>query len=165
MQTGAVAMNQLLPHIIPRLRRLAELEDARRQLKKNTDASSLLVVEIEGLRAVLPTSILRYHDGRRARGRISVAPVSRGVCGACHLAIPLGLVAELVRPGEGLNVCAHCGAFIYLQEEDQSGLARSPKAVAGGAKKIGRSKAPQRSKTSDKALGRRRSRTAALSAT
>lgn len=40
-----------------------------------------------------------------------------GVCGACHLAIPRGRLGDLRKIREDLNVCDHCGVFIYLEEE------------------------------------------------
>src|SRR4051812_13784268 len=122
-------MNQA-QNIIPRLRRLAELEAAKWQLKKAHAASTALDAEIESLRAVLPTSILNHHDARRARGKVSVAPVTRGICRACHIAIPRGRLAELRRVADGLNVCDHCGVFIYLRDEDQSAAADVPKSIA-----------------------------------
>ena len=61
---------------------------------------------------------LGYYDNRKARGKLGIAAVRRGVCGACHLAIPSGRVADLRRkPGE-LNVCDNCGIFIYLTEDE-----------------------------------------------
>jgi predicted nucleic acid-binding Zn-ribbon protein len=132
-------MNQA-QHIIPRLRQLAELEGTQRQLKKNSGASASLAAEIESLRALLPTAILSHHDHRRARGKISVAPVTRGICGACHLAIPRGHLGQLRRVTDDLSVCDHCGVFVYLAEEDRPTTADSPKGVAGGPKKIVRAK-------------------------
>src|SRR5882724_4029906 len=127
-------MNQA-QNIVPRLRRLAELEAAQRQIKKDHATSASLAAEIESLRAILPTSILNHHDARRARGKVSVAPVTRGICRACHLAIPRGRLAELRRVADELNVCDHCGVFIYLGEEDQPAAAGVPKSGAAGTKK------------------------------
>jgi predicted nucleic acid-binding Zn-ribbon protein len=142
-------MNQA-QHIIPRLRQLAELERTQRLLKKNSGASASLAAEIESLRAVLPTSILSHHDALRARGKISVAAVTRGVCGACHLAIPRGHVGQLRRVADDLSVCDHCGVFIYLADEDQPAPEDVPKAVADGPKKIVRAKrAPRQRKNSE----------------
>ena len=105
-------MNQV-PHIIPRLRQLAELEKIQLQLKRDSGASESLAAEIESLRALLPTSILGHHDALRARGKISVVPVTLGICGACHLAIPRGRLGKLRRGDDDFGVCDHCGVFIY----------------------------------------------------
>lgn len=127
-------MNQA-QNIIPRLRQLVELERVQRQLKKNSGASGSRTAEIESLRALLPTSILSHHDALRARGKISVAPVTRGVCGACHLSIPRGHLGQLRRVADDLSVCDHCGVFIYLADEDQPAAATVPKSAAAGKKK------------------------------
>jgi predicted nucleic acid-binding Zn-ribbon protein len=142
-------MNQA-QNIIPRLRRLAELEAAQRQLKKGGAASASLITEIESVRALLPTSILSHHDERRARGKVSVAPVTRGICRACYLAIPRGSLAELHRVANELSVCNHCGVFIYLSDEDRLAAANAPKNVAAATKKILPVKrVPRRTKTSE----------------
>src|SRR5258708_24616329 len=76
--------------------------------------------KIESLRAPLPTSILGHYDGRKARGKLAIAPVRGGVCGACHLSIPSGRLSDLRRkPGE-LNDCGNCGEFIFLTEDESA---------------------------------------------
>jgi predicted nucleic acid-binding Zn-ribbon protein len=112
------AMNQV-QNIIPRLRQLAELEKTQRQLKESSSAGQSLVVEIESLRELLPTSILAHHDSFRARGKLTIAPVTRGICGACHIALPRGHAAALRRVADDLSVCDNCGVFIYLVDESQ----------------------------------------------
>ena len=85
--------------------------------------------KIESLRAPLPTSILGHYDRRQARGQLSIAPVRRGVCGACHLSMPSGRLADVHRKRGELNVCDNCGVFIYLIEDDlapPSGSASNP---------------------------------------
>jgi predicted nucleic acid-binding Zn-ribbon protein len=123
-------MNQA-QNIMPRLRKLAQLEKAQRQLNDRSTARRSTTAEIESLRDLLPTSILAHHDGFKLRGKPSVAPVSRGICGACHLALPRGRVADLQRGPDDLNVCDHCGVFIYLAEE------QPPQAEIPGSKKTG----------------------------
>ena len=137
-------MNQA-QNIIPRLRRLAELQAAQRQLKKDSVSSASLVAEIESLRSVLPTAILSHHDARRARGKVSVAPVTRGICRACHIALPRGRVGELHRTAGEVNICDNCGVFIYLADEDQPSAAVIGKTDAAGTRKAAAKKrAPQR---------------------
>jgi hypothetical protein len=143
---AGVCMNQAL-NIIPRLRRLAEIEAAQSQLGDDIAASASLAAEIESLRAVLPTAILSHHDARRARGTISVASVTRGICRACHLAIPRGRLAELQKVANELNICDNCGAFIYLGDVDP---AAAPKSVPAGTEKATRAKrAPRRTASGD----------------
>lgn len=109
-------MNQA-QNIIPRLRELNQLERTRRQLKGGRNVDTSITGEIESLRDLLPTSILAQHDSFAVRGKPSVAAVSRGICGACHLALPRGRVSDLRREPTNLNVCDNCGVFIYLAEE------------------------------------------------
>lgn len=140
-------MNQA-QNIIPRLRQLVELEKTQRHFKKDGEESGALAAEIESLRAVLPTAILSHHDTRRARGKVSVAPVTRGVCRACHLAIPRGRLAELRRVADEVNVCDNCGVFIYLGDEEPATAAPAPKGPAAGRKENASAKrAPQRVQT------------------
>jgi predicted nucleic acid-binding Zn-ribbon protein len=136
--------------IIPRLRRLAELENAQRQLKKDSAASASLAAEIESVRAVLPTSILSHHDARRERGKVSIAPVVRGICRACNLAIPRGRLAELRQVVDEVNVCDNCGVLIYLEDEGLPVVADTPKRGAAGKKKApGTKRMPRRTKTGE----------------
>lgn len=113
------AMNQV-QNIIPRLRQLAELEKTQRRLKESSSAGQSLVTEIESLRDLLPTSILAHHDSFKARGKLTIAPVTRGICGACHIALPRGHAAALRRVADDLSVCDNCGVFIYLVDEPQA---------------------------------------------
>ncbi len=118
-------------NIFQSLRELAQFDEALRGLGKDTPEHQVVQDKIETLRAPLPTSILSHYDGRKARGKLAIAPVRGGVCGACHLAIPSGRLADLRRkPGE-LNVCDNCGVFIYLNADElaapsDSALNRTP---------------------------------------
>ena len=110
-------MNQAAK-ILKRVRQLAQFDAELRELSSDTDEYRKMQDKIESLRAPLPTSILGHYDGRKARGKLGIAAVRRGVCGACHLSIPSGRLADLRRnPGE-LNVCDNCGVFIYLPEDE-----------------------------------------------
>jgi predicted nucleic acid-binding Zn-ribbon protein len=104
--------------ILHSLRKLAQLDAELGKLSGETEEYQEVQDKIECLRAPLPTSILSHYDGRKARGKLAIAPVERGVCGACHLAMPSGRLGDLRRkPGE-LNVCDNCGVFIYLSEDE-----------------------------------------------
>lgn len=107
------------------LRELAELDS-------NNRANETAATRIMALRGLIPTSILQHYDHFKSRGKRSVAPINRGVCGSCHLALPSGVLASLRRLGETLNVCTNCGAFVYLTEEEP--MNRKP-AVGGSPKK------------------------------
>jgi predicted nucleic acid-binding Zn-ribbon protein len=100
------------------LRELSELDVAVGPLNPNAPDRGAAVERINSLRELIPTSILCHYDHLKSRGKRSVAPVRRGVCGSCHLAFPSGSLANLRKMSETLNVCVHCGAFVYLDEQD-----------------------------------------------
>ena len=89
-------MNQAAD-ILKRLRKLAQFDAELRKLSNETEEYEEMRDKIESLRAPLPTSILGHYDGRKARGKLAIAPVHRGVCGACHLSIPSGRLSDLRR--------------------------------------------------------------------
>jgi hypothetical protein len=115
------------------LRELSEL-DASGRRSKTTPLRSGTAARVNGLRELIPTSILRHYDHLKARGKRSMAPVTRGICGSCHLAFPSGSLANLRRTSETLHVCVHCGAFVFLAEEEPAN--GSANAVPGSRKKI-----------------------------
>ena len=110
-------MNQAA-NILKKIRQLAQYDGELRKLSRDTDKYREMRNKIESLRAPLPTSILGHYDGRKARGKLGIAAVRRGVCGACHLSIPTGRLADLRRKTGELNVCDNCGVFIYLPEDE-----------------------------------------------
>jgi predicted nucleic acid-binding Zn-ribbon protein len=115
------------------LRELSELETSAGRLKANPAHSGIAAAErVNSLRELIPTSILLHYDHLKSRGKRSVAPVTRGVCGSCHLAFPSGSLANLRRTSETLNVCVNCGAFVYLAEEEPA----NDSANAGSRQKI-----------------------------
>jgi predicted nucleic acid-binding Zn-ribbon protein len=117
------------------LRELSEIETSAGRLKANPAHSGTEAPErVNSLRELIPTSILLHYDHLKSRGKRSVAPVTRGVCGSCHLAFPSGVLANLRRTSETLNICINCGAFVYLAEEEPAN--GSANAVAGSRKKI-----------------------------
>ena len=117
-------MNQAV-NILQSLHKLAQFDRELHKLSKGTPQYQEMLDKIEAQRAPLPTSILFHYDQRTARGKLAVAPVRRGVCGACNLSIPSGRLADLrCKPGE-LNVCDNCGAFIYLSEDESAAPGKS----------------------------------------
>ena len=119
--------------ILQSLRDLIWFEAQLRKVEADSKEHRDIETRIDALRAPLPTSILVHHDRRKARGKLTVAPVRRGVCGACHLGLPHARLFELVAKPTELNVCDNCGAFIYLAEDEQTEQRPTqpkPKAVA-----------------------------------
>jgi hypothetical protein len=79
---------------------------------------------IDLLRHLIPTSFLRHYDQLKTHGKLGVAPIIRGVCGGCHFTMPRSRVFELRHANEPLNLCDNCGAFIYLDEQEQDDAAK-----------------------------------------
>src|SRR6516162_10509177 len=99
-------MNQAA-NILQSLRKLTQFDTELCKLSRDTEQYQEMLDKIESQRAPLPTAILGHYDRRKARGKLAIAPVLRGVCGACHLSIPSGRVADLRRKPVELNVCDH----------------------------------------------------------
>lgn len=97
------------------LRELWELEAGPAQSARGSAAA-----KAKALRELIPTSILLHYDHLKRRGKRSVAPVKRGICGSCHLAVPSGTLSILRRNAATLNVCVNCGAFVYFHEEEST---------------------------------------------
>lgn len=107
------------------LRELSELDrNSHSRTAQTRDGAT--AERITALRELIPTSMLRHYDHLKSRGKRSVAPIIRGVCGSCHLAFPSGVLANLRRTKEMLNVCINCGAFVYLDEEELTNGTVSP---------------------------------------
>ena len=105
-------------NILASLRQLAELDNARRRLSPRARALPEMKSDIAAVRERLPTALLGHYDQRQSRGKPGIAPVRRGVCGACHLALPSGSLADMLRGDGAIQVCGNCGVFIYLAGEE-----------------------------------------------
>ncbi len=69
----------------------------------------------ERLREQIPAEMIGVYERFRVRGRKAVALVRNGVCGECHLRIPMGTLVDLMH-GE-LQRCGNCGRYLYLPED------------------------------------------------
>ena len=113
--------------LVPLLKCLGELDSAKRRLAGQPADLASITREIETVRDRLPTSLLIHYDLRRSRGKPAIVPVRGSVCGGCHLTLPSGRAAALRRGDESVQVCDHCGAFLYPGE---SQMESKPDAVA-----------------------------------
>lgn len=86
--------------------------------------------EIARLRSIIPASILGYHDRMLQRGKRTIVPVLDGVCSACQTPVPVGQLARL-RSSQDLELCDHCGTFIYFERAGEAGV-RSASARVNG---------------------------------
>lgn len=96
---------------------LHSLEDRLQVFQQNHEKTTDIQALIESLRANMPLGILLQHDRLRARGRRSVAEARRGVCLGCHMRMPTGQAAALMRR-DAVHRCQNCGRFLYQMEED-----------------------------------------------
>jgi hypothetical protein len=77
------------------------------------------------LRERISPDFLSVYERYRLRGRKAVAVVRNGVCGECHLRIPMGTLVDLMH-GDEVMRCGNCGRFLYLPED-------APIAIASNA--------------------------------
>ncbi len=54
----------------------------------------------------------RYDAMRKRKAGVAVASVQNGICSACHVAIPTGVVNSLRNESSGLVICPSCGRFL-----------------------------------------------------
>ena len=55
----------------------------------------------------------RYETMRKRKAGVAVAPVQNGICSACHVTLPTGVVNSL-RGATSLVVCPSCGRYLVL---------------------------------------------------
>lgn len=69
------------------------------------------------LREKTPAPILAHFDRLLACGRTGAAMVRHGVCGGCHMKVPIGMAASLAKPND-LNLCENCGCYLVLAPDE-----------------------------------------------
>ena len=67
------------------------------------------------LRASVPAAILGHYDRLRMRGKKGIALVRNQVCGGCHMSVPIGMIATMMKQ-EGIQLCGSCGRYLCLPE-------------------------------------------------
>ena len=97
---------------------LVRLDMQLRKTGKETAERRQVEDAINSVRAKLPEPILGHFDRQKSRGKLGIAPVRGGVCGACHLKMPPGHVAELRHKQDDLALCDNCGTYIYLPPDE-----------------------------------------------
>jgi predicted nucleic acid-binding Zn-ribbon protein len=112
--------------VIEGLLELVRLDVQLRKTDKETAERGRVEDAINSVRAKLPTPILGHFDRQKSRGKLGIAPVRGGVCGACHLKMPLGHVAELRHKQDDLALCDNCGTYIYLPPDEMVVLPAQP---------------------------------------
>jgi predicted nucleic acid-binding Zn-ribbon protein len=112
--------------VIEGLLELVRLDVQLRKTGKETAERGRVEEAINSVRAKLPAPILGHFDRQKSRDKLGIAPVRGGVCGACHLKMPLGHVAELRHKQDDLALCDNCGTYIYLPPDEMAVLPTQP---------------------------------------
>jgi len=90
---------------------------AQNALKSLPPGSPTRTAIVDALRTSVPEPVLAHFLRLVGNGGHGVALVRHGVCSECHIRVPFGLVAALVRPTD-LHLCDHCGSYFLLPEEE-----------------------------------------------
>lgn len=101
------AMNELMEIML----QIQELQLIR---KKNPEKTPELVE----LRGKVPPQVLGHFDRLLARGKKGVSLVTNATCKECHMKVPVGTIAVLMR-AEDIQLCGNCGRYLYLLPEPE----------------------------------------------
>lgn len=74
---------------------------------------------IAEIREKLPPSILGHYDRLMKRGKKGVAIVHNTNCPECHMTLPSGTRAQLLR-GEDIVLCDTCARYLLFKPEETS---------------------------------------------
>lgn len=97
---------------------LLELLAAQATLLQQAPASPLRRTVLVHLAEVVPPPVLAHFLRLIERGRTGVAVVRHSVCSGCHLRLPSGQVAALVKSDE-LHLCECCGSYLLLPPDEE----------------------------------------------
>jgi len=112
----------------PITQNLLALQDLLRQRRP---ASEDQKAAAELVRERIPTPILAHFDRLIAGGRNGVSLVRNGVCGGCHMRVPIGTAASLANPND-IHLCENCGSYLALAPEESE----QPEAAAAPIKPV-----------------------------
>ncbi|MFZ5493707.1 MAG: hypothetical protein ACOZE5_00030 [Verrucomicrobiota bacterium] len=82
--------------------------------------------EIAALRKLVPPPILGHFDRMVSQGRHGVALVRHGVCGECHIRVPVGTLVSLIKPRDAY-LCEVCGCYLMLPLDELPTTAKAVK--------------------------------------
>ena len=71
---------------------------------------------ITQLRGKIPDPIVAHYDRMRERNKKAVAVLRHRVCSECHMSVPIGTIAVLMR-GTDIQLCGNCGRYLHLPKE------------------------------------------------
>lgn len=120
--TAMLQADQTAGELAERKDLLAEIESEWRSSQGNLIEEetklkhnfALLKRKREALAQALGTTLLeRYETMRKRKGGIAVALIENGICAACHVKIPIGIVNGLRGGSNTLVLCPSCGRYLY----------------------------------------------------
>jgi predicted nucleic acid-binding Zn-ribbon protein len=89
----------------------AELREEETKLKQN---AILLKRKRDSVaQAMGPDLLERYEHMRKRKAGIAIAPLQNGICGACHVKVPTGVVSAIRSANHALVTCTSCGRYLY----------------------------------------------------
>jgi predicted nucleic acid-binding Zn-ribbon protein len=109
--------------LIEDLSSLQDIDTRKRRFEKKSPQFQEMQLLSETIRERLPTAILKHYDLRLSKAKPGAAKVRNGICGACHLSLPSGQLADLRREDVALQVCGYCSVFLLPEDalpEDDS---------------------------------------------
>jgi predicted nucleic acid-binding Zn-ribbon protein len=97
----------------------AELANNEAQMAEQLDALKAQLAEAVAVRDAARSQVepqwIKIYDTLAAKRGYAVAPVVKGVCRGCHMALPPQLNNILARM-ESIQTCPRCGRLVYRQE-------------------------------------------------
>ncbi|MBI5690444.1 MAG: hypothetical protein HZC55_10145 [Verrucomicrobia bacterium] len=108
---------------------LLEMLAAQSTFLQQPPASPLRRSVLLQLTKTIPPPVLAHYLRLVEHGHVGVAVVRHGVCSGCHLRLPSGQTAVLVKSDE-LHLCENCGSYLLLPPEEDVPVARRPVAAA-----------------------------------
>lgn len=106
-----------MKNVLNQLIQLQELDFALSEGKAAGTKMPLTQLEesIAKIQKKLPEEVSERYQRLRQRVPLAVVPLVGGACAPCGMVVPLALV-QAVKIGEQLQVCPHCGRFLYVPE-------------------------------------------------
>lgn len=102
--------------------------DQLAQLKADLEAA---VAARDAARGQVDPGHLKTYDALSAKRGFAVAPVVKGVCMGCHIAVPPQLNNQLARM-ESIETCPRCGRLVYRKELLDPPAAPAPTSTSEG---------------------------------
>lgn len=108
----------------------SELEASEAGQKDQLDSLKAQLVEAtttrDAARAQVDPKWLKIYDSLLSKKGYAVAPVIKGVCQGCHMALPPQLNNILARM-ESIETCPRCGRLVYRKELLEPATTEAPK--------------------------------------